>query len=203
MDGFIDNLINVFLDTPTNCLRQPDIVPLGMHLISGPHAGNKEEPIPHRPIHSIPKLFAEGQPKEVQVVLGWRLNTRLLEILLPDDKYIAWSADVRNLRAAGSCLVKELETLVGRLNHTAYIIPNSRHFMSRIRRGLKTGRGGRRQRKVGPEALKDLLLWEGFLDHTNRVVSMNLLVTREPNKICWSDACPYGLGGYSLSGRAW
>ena len=32
---------------------------------------------------------------------------------------------------------------------------------------------------------------------------MNLLVTREPDKICWSDACPYGLGGYSLSGRAW
>jgi hypothetical protein len=32
---------------------------------------------------------------------------------------------------------------------------------------------------------------------------MNLLVTREPNKICWYDACPYGLGGYCLSGRAW
>jgi hypothetical protein len=32
---------------------------------------------------------------------------------------------------------------------------------------------------------------------------MNLLVTREPDMVCWSDACPLGIGGYSLSGRAW
>ena len=203
VDGFIDDLINVFLDTPANCLRQPNIVPLAMHLTSRPHAGNDEEPIPRRPILSIPKLLAEGRPEEVQIVLGWRLNTRLLEVSLPDDKYLAWSADVRKLREAGNCLTKELDTLVGRLNHTAYIIPNARHFMSRIRRGLEAGGSGRRQRKLGAEALEDLLLWEEFLHHANQGVSMNLLVTREPDRICWSDACPFGLGGYSLSGRAW
>lgn len=32
---------------------------------------------------------------------------------------------------------------------------------------------------------------------------MNLLVTRTPTKICWSDACPFGIGGYNLAGRAW
>jgi hypothetical protein len=32
---------------------------------------------------------------------------------------------------------------------------------------------------------------------------MNLVSTREPDRICWSDACPLGIGGYSLSGRAW
>ena len=103
---------------------------------------------------SIPKLIAEGRPEEVQIVLGWRLNTRLLEISLPTNKYLAWSEDVRQLRATGQCQVKELETLVGRLNHTAYITPNSRHFMSRIQRGLKGGRG--RRRKVGEEAMEDL-----------------------------------------------
>ena len=202
VDGFIDDLINVFLDTPANCLRQPHIVPLAMHLTSRPHAGDEHEPVPRRPILSIPKLIAEGRPEEVQIVLGWRINTRLLEISLPDDKYRAWVEDVRRLRAAGHCPTKELETLVGRLNHTAYIIPNARHFMSRIRRGLEHGGGGRRK-KVGPEALDDLLLWEGFLKHANQGVPMNLLVTREPDKICWSDACPCGLGGYSLTGRAW
>jgi hypothetical protein len=203
VDGFIDDLINVFLDTPVNCLRQPNIVPLAMHLTSRPHAGDEEEPIPRRPILSIPKLIAEGRPEEVQIVLGWRLNTRLLEISLPDDKYLAWSADVRKLRDSGHCPTKELKTLVGRLNYTAYIIPNSRHFMSRIRRGLETGSGGKRHRKLGTKALEDLLLWEDFLNQANRGVSMNLLVTREPDKICWSDACPYGIGGYNLSGRAW
>ena len=137
VDRFIDDLINVFLDTPANCQRHPNIVPLAMHLTSRPHAGDNAEPIPHRPILSIPKLIAEGRPEEVQIVLGWRLNTRLLEVSLPDDKNRAWSADVRKLREAGNCLRKELETLVGRLNHTAYIIPNARHSMSRIRRGLE------------------------------------------------------------------
>jgi hypothetical protein len=60
-------------------------------------------------------------------VLGWRLNTRLLEISQPDDKYLSWSADVWKLREVGHCLTKQLEMLVGRLNHTAYIIPISRH----------------------------------------------------------------------------
>ena len=146
--------------------------------------------MPRRPILSIPKLIAEGRPEEVQIVLGWRLNTRLLEISLPDDKYMAWSADVRKVRSSGHCAMKELETLVGRLHHTAYIIPNSRHFMSRIRRGLGAAGGGKRNRKMGVEALEDLLLWEGFLHQANQGVSMNLLVTREPDKICWSDACP-------------
>ena len=163
VDGFIDDLINVFLDTPANCLRQPHIVPLAMHLTSRPHAGDDKEPIPRRPILSIPKLIAEGRPEEIQIVLGWRLNTRLLEISLPDDKYLAWSADIRKLMKVGHCPAKELETLVGRLNHTAYIIPNSRHFMSRIRQGLDLGVGGKRQRKLGTEAREDLRLWEGFL----------------------------------------
>jgi hypothetical protein len=204
VDGFIDDLINVFLDTPGNCRRQPHVVPLAMHLTSRPHAGDNEEPIPRRPILSIPKLIAEGRPEEIQIVLGWRINTRLLEISLPDDKYLAWSGDLRRLRASRQCPAKELETLIGRLNHTAYIIPNARHFMSRIRKELEAGpRGKRGGRKVGTEALSDLLLWEGFLTHAHNGVSMNLLTTREPDKLCWSDACPYGLGGYSLSGRAW
>ena len=33
---------------------------------------------------------------------------------------------------------------------------------------------------------------------------MNLIVTRRPSRICWSDSCPFGLGGFLLrSGRAW
>ena len=55
------------------------------------------------------------------------MNTRLLEISQPDDKYLSWSADVWKLREVGHCLTKQLEMLVGRLNHTAYIIPISRH----------------------------------------------------------------------------
>ena len=90
VDGFIDDLINVFVDTPENCARQPHVVPLAMHVTSRPHAGAGEEPVPRRPILSLPKLIAEGRPEEVQTVLGWTINTRRLEVSLPSDKYYTW-----------------------------------------------------------------------------------------------------------------
>jgi hypothetical protein len=34
-------------------------------------------------------------------------------------------------------------------------------------------------------------------------ISMNLITIRSPSRVCWSDACPFGLGGYSATGRAW
>ena len=207
VDGFIDDLINVFVDTLENCARQPrHVVPLAMHVTSQPHAGENEEPIPRRPILLHPELVVEGRPEEVQTVLGWRLNRRRLEIALPSDKYGAWLADIRSVREAERCSHAALETLVGRLNHTAYALPNARHFLSRIREILERtsrGRMNRRILKISPEAHDDLVLWEEFLTDAHAGVSMNLLVTRTPNKVCWSDACPYGIGGYSLSGRAW
>jgi hypothetical protein len=206
VDGFIDDLINVFADTPENCARQPHVVPLAMHVTSRPHAGDAEEPVPRRPILSQPKLAAEGRPEEVQTVLGWTLDTRQLKMSLPKDKYDAWVGDIRVITRAGGCTHAELETLVGRLSHTAYILPNARHFLSRIRAGLSrrtSGGSNRRNLKLDAYALDDMALWEEFLRDAHSGVSMNLLVTRTPSKVCWSDACPYGIGGYSLSGRAW
>ena len=207
VDGFIDDLINVFVDTPENCARQPHVVPLAMHVTSRPHAGESEEPVPRRPILSLPKLIAEGRPEEVQTVLGWTINTRSLEIALPSDKYHAWLEDIRIVRQSGRCSYAALETLVGRLNHTAYVLPNARHFLSRIREGLgppdRSRTTNRRSLKISADAADDLALWEEFLANAHAGISMNLLVTRTPTKVCWSDACPFGIGGYNLSGRAW
>jgi hypothetical protein len=38
---------------------------------------------------------------------------------------------------------------------------------------------------------------------THRGVSINILTTRQPDIIGWSDACPFGMGGYNTAGRAW
>ena len=206
VDGFIDDLINVFLDTPENCDRQPHVVPLAMHLTSRPHAGDEEEPIPRRPILSLPKLMAEGSPAEVQIVLGWRVDTRRLEVSLPNDKFEAWMGELNSMRQSTRVNRKELEQLLGRLNHAAYVMPIARHFLGRIREavGPTTGRRLRGSTTELSEAVRsDLKLWEDLLVHASRGLSMNLLVTRQPNMICWSDACPLGIGGYNLRGRAW
>jgi hypothetical protein len=43
-----------------------------------------------------------------------------------------------------------------------------------------------------------------LLAKANQGISINLIVTRQPSRVCWSDSCPFGIGGYSLvTGFAW
>jgi hypothetical protein len=204
VDSFIDDLINVFLDTDSNLARQPHTVPLAMFLTSRPHAGTTEEPIARRPILSIPKLLAEGSPAERQIVLGWMIDARRLLISLPEDKFQAWVASIDNTIVNATCTRDDLETLVGQLNHAAHIIPMARHFMSRLRQLLHTTTQGNRRLHVRKEVADDLHLWKCLLTKANRGISINLIVTRRPSRLCWSDSCPFGIGGYSLvTGFAW
>ena len=138
------------------------------------------------------------------MILGWTINTRRMLVSLPDDKFLAWSRELAELRTRTSCPRTELETLVGRLNHTAMVImPDSRHFLSRIRGAMGPEGKWRHTAHISAEVNKDLKLWEEFLNVAHRGIPINLLVTRQLDHICWSDACPFGIGGYSITGRAW
>ena len=203
MDDFIDDLINVFVDTPANCRIQPHVVPLAIHITSRPHAGDDSEPVIRRPLLSPAKLLAEGSPAEIQIVLGWKINTRRLTISLPDDKFTAWSADLTKIHVRKSCLYHELDELVGRLNHTSFVLPVTRHFLGRIREGLSPRQHKKRVVHLSDAVRADLQLWKEILIRAHAGISINLIVTREPDRSCWSVACPFGLGGYSISGRAW
>jgi hypothetical protein len=44
--GFIDNLINIFLDTEKKWRLQPHVVPLAAHLTNRPHSGDESGPVP-------------------------------------------------------------------------------------------------------------------------------------------------------------
>ena len=202
-DAFIDDLIRVFLDTKQGREREPHAVPLAVHVTSRPHAG-KEEPVPRRPILSVEKLIAEGTPAEVQVVLGWDLDTRRLLILLPHDKYVAWSSDLETIVESGRVTFGELETLLGRLNHAGYIIPLSRHFLGRLQSRLKIRRSKNQEFTLTGQEVEDLRLWTStFLPKARKGISLNTMTMRRPSQLVWSDSCPFGLGGMHLSGRAW
>ena len=201
-DSFIDDLIRVFLDTPRNRAREPHAVPLAIHVTSRPHAGD-DEPVKRRENVSPPKLVAEGGPAEIQIVLGWTLNTRSLLVILPNDKFEAWSNDLREIIEGRKGTFGQLETTVGRLNHAAYIIPLSRHFLNRIRLRLRVRKHKNQALSLTQEELDDFDLWVFFLAQARAGISMNQMTTRRPTKICWSDSCPFGIGGFLLSGRAW
>jgi hypothetical protein len=204
VDGFIHDLINVFLDTLKNCRGQAHVVPLAMFVTSRPHAGDTQEPILQRAILSMEKLATEGTPEEIQIVLGWLIDTRRLLVALPQDKFEAWLNSLDAIISTQNCPKEALESLEGQLNHASFVIPLARHFLTRIR-ALKNSRSNKQCRlHVKDEALADFVLWRSLLAKAHAGISMNLIVTRRPDRIVWSDSCPFGIGGFRLhNGRAW
>ena len=126
---------------------------------------------------------------------------------LPDDKFENWNADItatleranKNFRVNYDTLSK----LLGRLQHTTYVLPEGCHFLNRLRTAnMRAEAHG--STRLDKETRKDLVLWKSFLDKAHKGININLLVTREPDHIIRTDACEHGLGGYSLTtGRAW
>jgi hypothetical protein len=174
-----------------------------MYVTSRPHTGVLE-PILRRAILSIPKLLTEGSPAEQQIVLGWLLDARRLLVSLPDDKYSAWLSTIERIIKNKGCMKEDFDTLEGQLNHAAYVIPLARHFLTRIRAARHSKTNKKSWIKVTKLVMDDLVLWMELLKRSNVGISMNLIVTRRPNRICWADSCPVGLGGFTLrSGRAW
>jgi hypothetical protein len=205
VDGFIDDLINCFLDTKRNRETQPHVVPLAMHCTSRPHAGTNK-PITRRDIISGPKLVAEGTPKEEQIVLGWKIDTHHLLLKLPIDKHEAWSQELGTLRVGRVITyagIAGIDSLVGKLNHVAFLIPLARHFLRRFRALVDRNKPQQQQITVSNQVARDAELWEHFLSRAASGIDMNRVTIRQPTQLGISDSCPFGIGGFLLNGRAW
>jgi hypothetical protein len=178
-------------------------VPLAVFVSNRPHAGNNE-PVPWRENLSAPKVEAGGTPAELQIVLGWEMGTRQLLVILPFDKFVAWTEDVGKAVRTGRITLGELFTLVGRLNHASYVIPLARHFLGRLRQRLHFVWSDQQEVTLSKDEIADfLVLWTKFLLTTRRGISMNLLTLRKPSQVSISDSCPFGLGDFTWDGRAW
>jgi hypothetical protein len=201
-DSFIDDLILVFLDTPENCRRCPHAVKLAIHVTSRHHAGSTE-PIKRRPLLSPEKLEAEGLPVKVQNVLGWTLDTRRLLVILPNDKFIAWTGDMQKILKSNRVTFKGLDSIIGRFNHVSFLIPLSRHFIVRLRRRIQQKKASAQEITLSKAEREDLLLWIDFLAVANAGISMNRVTQGRPSQLGWSDSCTAGLGGLTINGTAW
>jgi hypothetical protein len=164
------------------------MVPLAVHVANRPHAQD-QEPMPRHE-------NMEGTPSKEQIVLGWSIETLSLVVRLPDDKFIAWSVDIAEILRTGTVTFGDLESCVGRLNHAAYVIPLSRHFLRRLYRRITQAKPKRQRLTLTQVDMADLNTWLQFLGKARAGISMNLLTHRTPTNIGILDSCPYGLGGF-------
>ncbi len=200
-DIYIDDTIGVAIDIDSNPCRVNRAIPLAINTFARPIDPN--DPIPRNPLISQKKLVAEGKMDECKIVLGWMINTRSLTISLPKDKYTKWTLQIDQLLTTKRVSTKQLETLIGRLNHLGSVLQMIRHFLSRLRNALfRTLSKGWTCLQYSEKS--DLYLMKQFLDHTASGISINNVVFRKPTHIYRSDASEFGLGGYNIiSGRAW
>ena len=65
--------------------RHKEKIPMALHLQFRPHAGGRE-PLTRSEMTSLVKLEAETVLSKILIFIGWKINTRTLEIKLPFDK---------------------------------------------------------------------------------------------------------------------
>jgi hypothetical protein len=65
---------------------------------------------------------------------------------------------------------EQLDTLIGRLNHCGFLIPQARPFLGRIRTA-KHAASKRRYARLSPAVQLDLALWIAFLTSYSRRAS--------------------------------
>ena len=200
-DGYIDDGITCGLDINDNRIRIQNAGPLVAHAIFRPVS--KNEHVKRNNAIQKTKYDVKGYPRETNTVLGWILNTRSFRIYLSTDKAKKWTQDIEDTLNKEFVTTKELESCIGRLNHTGYIIPVGRYFLSRLRYRLKMCKKYGKQ-KLQSWDKEDLNLWILILQHVSTLgISMNMVNFTSPTNITRSDACETGLGGYSECGLAW
>ena len=62
---------------------------------------DEDEPLPRKTLINKTKLATEGKLEERKIVLGFLLDTRRLEISLPDHKFIAWTKQIQDIVHTG------------------------------------------------------------------------------------------------------
>jgi len=199
-DVYIDDIITISLEDHYKRTCAASI--LAIHTVSRPI--NSSDTIPRKEIISMKKFAAEARPAEIKTVLGWAINTRSLRIYLPMDKFAEWHSNIKEMLKNPKVNKNQMETLIGRLDHVAFLMDMLRHFMSRLRnaiqRTLKT-----RITTLSSSETEDLKIMDKFLITASSLgVSLNLLTFRKPTHLYRSDASLHGLSGYNIiTGRAW
>jgi hypothetical protein len=135
--------------------------------------------------------------------LGWESDTGELTIRLPWDKYVAWVEDISEALRKGNVSKHELESIVGRLNHSSSVVPLTRHFLQHLRQQIPHGRKPSTLVDLSHESVDELELWLKLLFQARNGISLNQMTIRKPSQLLFSDTCPFGLGEMTLQGRAW
>ena len=89
--------------------------------------------------------------------------------------------------------------MIGRLNHLSVVMQPVLHFLSRLCHLMECSSHQRRVHP-SPDVCKDARLFLHILDKAAVGLNLNLVTFCMPTRVYRGNACPAGLGSYSLQG---
>ena len=196
VDVYIDDIVTLVLALNKKLIeRAKHGAPLALHSVFRPVC--KNESIPRNAILSLRKLLGEGKLSEIKNTLGWIINTRLFTISLEEEKFLRWNKEIKDLIASCKPTTSSvLESIIGKINHAAFIIPLIRYFLTRLRYRLKViTKEGNQNLTAWDKA--DLKLISDMLHHScYRGIRIDHITFCYPSLFTASDASEHGLGGF-------
>ncbi len=111
-------------------------------------------------------------PASVLVYLGLELDSNQMEVRLPEEKLRRTLGLVREWVGWKACKRKELDSLLGHLQHTATVVRPGRTFVRRLIELLATARAPGRWIRLNESTREDLMWWLLFMEEWNGVSMM-------------------------------
>jgi hypothetical protein len=117
------------------------------------------------------KLEAEAGLEECKTILGWLVDMQRLLLSLPKNKFVAWTAIIKEVIEQEWTMAKEMESIIRHLGHLGMAIHVVYHFLSRLHDFQEWG-SSRRSIKINKECCNNLQ----FMIRAQEGVNLNIIV---------------------------
>ena len=134
-------------------------------------------------------------PSTTMTCLGVELNTVALTMSVAPERLSEIEALLNQWCSRRTTTKSALQSLVGKLVFVSKCVRQSRVFIARILRLLRTARFNHHHVNLTADFRKDILWWRRFLREYNGVSMISSAVWSSPGEVFVTDACLTGGGG--------
>ena len=138
-------------------------------------------------------------PAYIAVFLGILFNTLTMTLQITPDRLQEIQQLLSNWMQKNTATLKEMQSLLGKLNFAGSTIRTRHVFVSWLINNLKQFPPNGR-RKIDSETKKDIEWWMQFMEEFDRITIMPPVNWNSPDSIISSDACLTGGGGWTRTG---
>ena len=136
-------------------------------------------------------------PAYIVVFLGILFNTIEMTLHITEDRLAEIRALLKGWQSRKYCTLKELQSLIGKLNFAASTIRAGRVFLSRAINELKSFSTKANTRKCISKGLqKDVSWWYTFMEEFNGIMILPPMNWDAPDTIMATDSCLTRCGGW-------